>query len=72
MFGHHCSLLHNIYLSYGVLMQVSEAIQGSTGAIQENKISIEEVEMCLHEVDENIDSLKQLDNILGNFDSSGF
>ncbi|KAK6118156.1 hypothetical protein DH2020_048140 [Rehmannia glutinosa] len=44
--------------------KVSDAIQNSTHAIQANQISVEEVELCLQEVDENIDSLKQLDKAL--------
>ncbi|KAG8389635.1 hypothetical protein BUALT_Bualt02G0249500 [Buddleja alternifolia] len=44
--------------------KVSEAIQRGAHAIQENQISVEEVELCLQEVDENIDSLKRLDNVL--------
>lgn len=54
-----------IIFTHYVLMQVSEAIQSSTRAIQENQISIEEVELCLLELDENMDSLKRLDNALG-------
>ncbi|KAL3844423.1 hypothetical protein ACJIZ3_001826 [Penstemon smallii] len=44
--------------------KVSEAIKNSTNAIKENLISIEEVELCMQEVDENIDSLKRLDDVL--------
>ncbi|GER41905.1 charged multivesicular body protein [Striga asiatica] len=44
--------------------KVSDAIQSSTQALKENQINLEEVERCLKEVDENIDSLKQLDKAL--------
>ncbi|GFQ07838.1 charged multivesicular body protein 7, partial [Phtheirospermum japonicum] len=44
--------------------KVSDAIQSSTHALKENQISVEEVEACLQEVAENIDSLKQLDKAL--------
>lgn len=48
-------------------LQVSEAIQIGARAIKENKISVEEVELCLQELDESIDSQKQLENVLGIF-----
>ncbi|GFP92491.1 embryonic polyadenylate-binding protein [Phtheirospermum japonicum] len=43
---------------------ILDAIQSSTHAFKENQISVEEVEACLEEVAENIDSLKQLDKAL--------
>ncbi|KAL6525850.1 hypothetical protein OROMI_030245 [Orobanche minor] len=46
------------------LKKVSDAIQSSTQAMKENQITVEEVEVCLQEVDENIDSLKRLDKAL--------
>ncbi|KAL6515870.1 hypothetical protein OROGR_019175 [Orobanche gracilis] len=46
------------------LKKVSDAIQSSTQAMKENQISVEEVEVCLQEVDENIDSLKRFDKAL--------
>ncbi|CAH9058340.1 unnamed protein product [Cuscuta europaea] len=45
--------------------KVSEAIQISVQALKDNQISIEEVTMCLDDLDESIDSLKQVDNVLG-------
>lgn len=59
------TLLHLISCTHYVLMQVVEALQSSKHTIQENQISIEEVELCLQELDENIDALKRLDNALG-------
>lgn len=47
------------------LCQVSEAIQIGTRAIKENKISIEEVQIHLQELDENIASQKQISEALG-------
>lgn len=46
-------------------MQVVEALQSSKRTMQENQTSIEEVELCLQELDENVDALKRLDNALG-------
>ncbi|XP_073143192.1 uncharacterized protein [Henckelia pumila] len=43
---------------------VSEAIQISSRAIHENQITVEEVELCLQEIDENIHSMKQVDIVL--------
>ncbi|XP_073297439.1 uncharacterized protein [Primulina huaijiensis] len=43
---------------------VSEAIQISSRAIHENQITVEEVELCLQEIDDNIHSLKQVDTVL--------
>ncbi|XP_051118933.1 uncharacterized protein LOC127243107 isoform X2 [Andrographis paniculata] len=51
--------------------KVLEAIQSSTQAIRKNQISVEEVELCLQEVDENVDSLKRLDNALESTASYG-
>lgn len=45
--------------------KVLEAMQSSKHALLENQISLEEVELCLQEVDDNIDSLKRLDDALG-------
>ncbi|KAK4417979.1 hypothetical protein Salat_2210600 [Sesamum alatum] len=45
--------------------KVLEAMQSSKNALQENQISLEEVELCLQEVDDNIDSLKRLDDAIG-------
>ncbi|KAL2482398.1 SNF7 family protein [Forsythia ovata] len=45
--------------------KVSEAIQISTQALKDNQTSIEEVTLCLQDLDENIDSLKQVDKVLG-------
>ncbi|VFQ88830.1 unnamed protein product [Cuscuta campestris] len=45
--------------------KVSEAIQISAQALKDNQISIEEVTMCLEDLDESIDTLKQVDKVLG-------
>ncbi|KAL0459841.1 UNVERIFIED_CONTAM: hypothetical protein Slati_0611300 [Sesamum latifolium] len=45
--------------------KVLEAMQSSKIVLQENQISLEEVELCLQEVDDNIDSLKRLDDAIG-------
>lgn len=45
--------------------QVSEAIQIGAKAMKENKISVEEVEFCLQELEESIESQKQVDKALG-------
>lgn len=42
--------------------KVKEAIQSSSQAVKDNMIDVEEVELCLQEVDENIDSLKRIDD----------
>lgn len=44
--------------------RVTEAIQIGVRAIKENKISVEEVELCLEELDESINSQKQVENAL--------
>lgn len=44
---------------------MTEAIQIGVRAIKENKISVEEVELCLEELDESINSQKQVENALG-------
>ncbi|KAM7521363.1 hypothetical protein LguiA_011265 [Lonicera macranthoides] len=44
--------------------EVSEAIQIGARAIKENKISLEEVQVCLQELDESIKSQKQIENVL--------
>lgn len=44
---------------------MAEALQSSKLALQENQINIEEVELCMQELDDNIDALKRLDNALG-------
>ncbi|XVF22213.1 hypothetical protein REPUB_Repub12eG0154300 [Reevesia pubescens] len=44
--------------------KVAEAIQVGARAIKENKISVEEVQLCLEELDESIDSQKQVENAL--------
>ena len=45
--------------------QVTEAIQIGVRAIKENKISVEEVQLCLEELDESINSQKLVENALG-------
>lgn len=47
--------------------QVSEAIQIGAQAIKENRISVEEVQNSLQELEDSIDSQKQVENALGNF-----
>ncbi|KAB1999091.1 hypothetical protein ES319_D12G137100v1 [Gossypium barbadense] len=44
--------------------QVTGAIQIGARVIKENKISIEEVQLCLEELDESIDSQKQVEKAL--------
>ncbi|XP_022757712.1 charged multivesicular body protein 7 isoform X2 [Durio zibethinus] len=44
--------------------KVTEAIQIGARAIKENKISVEEVQLCLEELDESIDSQKQVEKAL--------
>ncbi|KAB1224087.1 Charged multivesicular body protein 7 [Morella rubra] len=44
--------------------KVSEAIQIGAQAIKENKISVEEVEFCLQELEESIESQKQVEKAL--------
>lgn len=45
--------------------EVAEAIQIGTQAIKENGINYDEVELCLQELNECIDSQKQIDELLG-------
>lgn len=45
--------------------KVSEAIQISTQALKDNQTTVEEVTLCLQHLDESIDSLKQVDKVLG-------
>lgn len=49
--------------------QVSEAIQIGAQAIKENKISVEEVQHSLQEIEECIDTQKEIENVLGNLSS---
>ncbi|XP_059659281.1 uncharacterized protein LOC132306083 isoform X2 [Cornus florida] len=44
--------------------KVSEAIQIGARTIKENGMSIEEVQLCLQELDESIDSQKEVDEVL--------
>ncbi|KAK8509740.1 hypothetical protein V6N13_093590 [Hibiscus sabdariffa] len=44
--------------------KVAEAIQIGARAIKENKISVEEVQLCLEELEESIDSQKQVEKAL--------
>lgn len=44
--------------------KVSEAIKIGAQAIKENKVSVEEVQLCLEELEDTIDSQKQVENIL--------
>ncbi|GAV68498.1 Snf7 domain-containing protein [Cephalotus follicularis] len=44
--------------------KVSEAIQIGARAIKENKISVEEVQVCLEDLEESILSQKQVENVL--------
>lgn len=44
--------------------KVSEAIQIGARAIKENRVNIEEVQLCLEELEETIDSQKQVENVL--------
>ncbi|XP_031393377.1 uncharacterized protein LOC116205064 isoform X3 [Punica granatum] len=50
--------------------KVSEAIQIGARAMKENKIIVEEVEHCLDEIDESIESQKQLEKALAESASS--
>ncbi|KAK6941167.1 Snf7 family [Dillenia turbinata] len=45
--------------------KVSEAIQLSTRAIKENQISMDEVQLCLEELDESLNSQQQIEIALG-------
>lgn len=45
--------------------QVSEAIQLGARAIKENHMNVKEVELCLQELDEFMDSQKIIHNALG-------
>ncbi|XP_060217515.1 uncharacterized protein LOC132644878 isoform X1 [Lycium barbarum] len=45
--------------------EVAEAIRIGTQAIKENGINYDEVELCLQELNERIESQKQIDEILG-------
>ncbi|EOX95477.1 SNF7 family protein, putative isoform 2 [Theobroma cacao] len=51
--------------------KVTEAIQIGARAIKENKISVEEVHLCLEELDESIDSQKQVEMALESAPYSG-
>ena len=57
----------SIHLPITYWCQVSEAIQIGARAIKENRISVEEVQLCLQELEESIDLQKQVENVLGNF-----
>lgn len=46
-------------------MQVFEAIQSGTKAMKDKMITIEEVQHCLDDLDETINSQKQVDSVLG-------
>ncbi|XVF72856.1 hypothetical protein PTKIN_Ptkin12aG0154300 [Pterospermum kingtungense] len=52
--------------------KVTEAIQIGVRAMKENKISVEEVELCLEELDESINSQKQVENALESAPYLGF
>ncbi|XP_031393376.1 uncharacterized protein LOC116205064 isoform X2 [Punica granatum] len=52
--------------------KVSEAIQIGARAMKENKIIVEEVEHCLDEIDESIESQKQLEKALESASSTSF
>lgn len=51
---------------------MAQALQSSKRAMQESQIKIEEVELCVQELDENINSLKRFDIALGKHSSSDF
>ncbi|KAL7199179.1 hypothetical protein ACSBR2_021456 [Camellia fascicularis] len=44
--------------------KVSEAIQIGARAMKDNRINVEEVQVCLEELEDAIDSQKQVDNVL--------
>lgn len=44
--------------------KVSEAIQIGARAMKDNRINVEEVQLCLEELEDAIDSQKQVDNVL--------
>lgn len=44
--------------------KVSEAIQIGARAIKENRISVEEVQLCLQELEDSIDLQKQVENAI--------
>lgn len=45
--------------------QVFEAIQSGTKAIKDNKVTIEEVQLCLDELDGAMNSQRQVDEVIG-------
>ncbi|CAL5433713.1 unnamed protein product [Camellia sinensis] len=45
--------------------KVSEAIQIGARAMKDNRINVEEVQLCLEELEDAIDSQKQVENVLG-------
>lgn len=47
------------------LCQVTEAIRIGAEAMKQNKITVEEVEHCLEELEESIDAQKQVEKALG-------
>ncbi|PWA96469.1 SNF7 family protein [Artemisia annua] len=49
--------------------EVFEAIKSGTKAMKDNMITIEEVQHCLDELDETIDSQKQVDKVIGSISS---
>lgn len=49
--------------------EVFEAIQGGTKAIKDYKITIEEVQLCLDELDGTVNSQKQVDEVIGSISS---
>ncbi|KAI3736495.1 hypothetical protein L6452_16037 [Arctium lappa] len=49
--------------------EVFEAIQSGTNAIKDRQITIEEVQLCLDELDETINSQKQVEKLIGSVSS---
>ncbi|KAJ9556033.1 hypothetical protein OSB04_010647 [Centaurea solstitialis] len=51
---------------------VFEAIQSGTNALKERQITIEEVQLCLDELDETINSQKQVETLIGSASNAEF
>ncbi|KAK4786970.1 hypothetical protein SAY86_010803 [Trapa natans] len=62
----------NVILDAESTRKVFEAIQIGARAMKENNISVEEVKLCLDEIDECIESQKQVENAIESASSTGF
>uniref|UniRef100_A0A7N0TUB7 Charged multivesicular body protein 7 n=1 Tax=Kalanchoe fedtschenkoi TaxID=63787 RepID=A0A7N0TUB7_KALFE len=59
-----CGKARYIFIKKAEVIEVSEAIQIGARAMKENRISLTEVEHCLQELDEAVDSQKQITSII--------